>query len=209
MATTLNITISKSRVMDEVQKTTEYIGKKATSEKDPDAYERISAVDADLEQLDRYWMEACSGATTDLSHWLIAADSQLLGHHYDPTRDYHVELSLPLNWQDNLAHATKEALMGYLVNIIVSKWLIITLPSQAEPQAASGAGCMALVSEHLLARKRPAGRLSGWNGSGGSGGGGGGGEEQGGITHVILTQEEYDNLATIDEDTIYLIYEDV
>ena len=57
MATiTKDIQISKARVLDEVAKTTAYIGSKAVSEQDPGAYDRISAIDANREQLERYWM---------------------------------------------------------------------------------------------------------------------------------------------------------
>lgn len=39
-----NINISKARVLDEVQKTSEYISAKSVSADDPGAYERVRAV---------------------------------------------------------------------------------------------------------------------------------------------------------------------
>jgi len=213
MAVTLNITINKSRVIDEVQKTAAYVGSKSISKDDPDAYERISTVDADREQLDRYWMEACSGMTTGVSHWLIAAADQMLGHHYDPSRDYHVELSLPSNWNTNLASATKEAVMSYLVNGIAAKWLLLVVANgnAAAQSAAASTGALALVHEHLLTRVRPSSRLAAGSGASGGDGQGSGGDGQGGTSdklHVVLTQAEYDALGIYDENTIYLIYED-
>lgn len=203
---TLSITISKARVVDEVQMSSAYVGTKSVSEKDPDAYERIAAVDAEREQLERYWMEACTASTTAMSHWLVDVTDQMLGHHYDPTRDYHVELSLPSNWNDKLAHAVKEALMSHLINVILTRWLLLTgAPDMAKETAADAVSALKLLDAHLLDRKRPSSRLSGGSGSGGDGGGG----QCDCRKHVILTQEEYDNLTVIDEDTIYLIYEDV
>ena len=210
MATTLSITISKSRVIDEAQKASAYIGKKLTNEKDPGAYERIAALDADREQLDIYWMEACNDATLGMGHWLIAVTDQMLGHHYDHTRDYHVELSLPSNWNTNLAGPTKEAVMSYLVNSVAAAWFLTTGEGNAYAQAAAkAAGRLLLIVDNLMARVRPASRLAGGGSSGGGDGSGDGGGQCNCRQHVILTQEEYDNLTVIDEDTIYLIYEDV
>lgn len=197
MATTLSITINKSRVIDEAQKASAYIGKKLTTDKDPDAYERIAALDADREQLDRYWMEACDAATTSLSHWLVSVDDQMLGHHADLTRDYHAELSLPSNWNTHLASATKSALMSFIINSIVAKWCLLARSDAAEASAASAATSLSLVETHLMSRLRPASRTSG-------GGGGGHGD----INHVLLTQAEYDAIGAPDENTIYMIYED-
>ena len=157
---TLNITISKSRAFDEVQKSSGYVGKKSVSDKDPGAYERIAAVDAEREQLDRYWMEACTAATTAVSHWLSEATDQQLGHHYDPSRDYHVVLSMPSNWNDKLAHAVKEALMSYLVNMILIRWLMLA-GSPDKAAAADAASALMLLDAYLLDRKRPSSRLSG------------------------------------------------
>ena len=101
----ININISKARVLDEVDKRTAYIGKKATSEQDPGAYERVATVDANREQLDIYWMEACSDATTALDHWATSVRSQVLSHHPEIGTDHNflesgrIHVSTPFNIQ--------------------------------------------------------------------------------------------------------------
>jgi len=158
MATiTVNIQVSKSRVFDEVQKTTEYIGHKSVSDQDPGAYERIAAIDANREQLDRYWMEACGDAAMLLDHWTASITSQVLTHHpeLDASHDFKVVLAMPTNWPNQYANTVREKVMSYLVNSIVTKWLLLVAPSQAEAYAALATGASQQISLLMLARMRP------------------------------------------------------
>ena len=161
MATiTVNIQISKQRVLDEVMKTTAYIGKKAASAEDPGTYERVANIDADREQLDRFWMESCSGASMLLDHWMTSVDSQVLTHHPELDKDYKATLAMPTNWPSQYQYTLHEALISYMVNYIVSKWLLIVLPSQVEAYATLASGCATQVEQLMLMRKRPAPRSS-------------------------------------------------
>lgn len=165
MAITYNIQIGKARVMDEVRKTTEYIGSKSVSEQDPGAYERITAVDANREQLDRYWTEACDGATRALAHWVESVRSQSLTHHPEigSDRDYLVKLAMPTNWDNAYLPVVNETLLSYLVNSIVAKWLLIVQPDQASAYATLAAGGELQLGQMMLYRKRPTPRRSGPN----------------------------------------------
>ena len=160
MTITYNIQVSKARVFDEAQKTSAYIGSKAMSAQDLGAYERVAAVDANREQLDRYWMEACDDLSLLLSHWIVSVTSQVLAHHPEigAASDYRVTLAMPTNWNDAYLSPLKEALMSYLVNSVVAKWLLITMPSQAESYAALASGTALQISQMLLERKRPSKR---------------------------------------------------
>lgn len=161
MATiTVNIQVSKQRVMDEVAKTTAYIGSKSVSDQDPGAYDRIATTDANREQLDRYWMEACSGASLLLDHWMVSVTSQVLTHHPELGNDYRAVLSMPTNWPSQYQTTLHEALTSYMVNYIVSKWLLVTMPTQAEAYAALASGSAGQVEQIMLLRKRPLKRSS-------------------------------------------------
>lgn len=164
-----NIQISKARVLDEVAKTTAYIGQKAMSQQNPDAYNRIATTDANREQLNRYWMEACSGASQVLDHWLSGQTSQVLSHHpeIDTSHDYHVTLALPTNWNFAYLPTVQEVLMSYLVNSVVAAWLLITLPAQATAYAALADGAKKQINQIMLIRKRPVRRSSSGAGDGG------------------------------------------
>jgi len=167
MATiTKDIQLSKARVLDEVAKTTAYIGSKAVSQEDPLTYERISTTDANREQLDRYWMEACSDLSTVLDHWAASIRSQTLTHHPEigTARDYLVRLSLPTNWAAAYATTLEEVAMSFLVNSIVAKWLLLTMPSQVETYAALAGAAGQQIAQLLLARVRPTRRSSGGGG---------------------------------------------
>lgn len=162
MKITLNIEVSKARVLDEVQKTTAYIGAKAMSEQDPGAYERVAAVDANREQLDRYWMKACSDATMMLDHWVMTARSQVLSHHPEigEEANYKVTLALPTNWNDAYSKTIEELLMSYLVNSIMAKWLMIVKKEDAAAYANLAIGTGQQITQLLLIRKRPVRRSS-------------------------------------------------
>ena len=157
-----NIQISKARVMDEVAKATAYIGQKAVSQQDPDAYERIATTDANREELDRYWMEACTAASLLLDHWLTDQTSQVLSHHPEigTAHDYNVTLGMPTNWNFAYLPSVQEVLMSYLVNSIVAAWLLITLPTQAAAYAALADGAKKQIQQLMLIRKRPVRRSS-------------------------------------------------
>lgn len=160
---TITIQVSKARVLDEVAKTTAYIGQKATSEQDPDAYNRIATTDANREQLDRYWMEACSDTTMMLGHWVVSARSQVLSHHPElgTSADYLVVLALPTNWNRSYEKVISELIISSLVNSIVAKWLLLTMPTQAEAYAALASGTEKQIMQVLLERVRPTRRRSG------------------------------------------------
>ena len=157
MTITQNIQVSKARVMDEVAKATAYIGQKAASQQDPGAYERIATTDANREELDRYWMEACTGASLLLDHWLTGQTRQTLTHHPDISaeRDYNVTLGLPANWNFAYLNSVKEALLSYLVNSIVSQWLLRTQKQDAAAYAALANGAGRRIDQLMLLRVRP------------------------------------------------------
>jgi hypothetical protein len=174
MATiTVNIQVSKARAFDEVQKTTEYIASKAVSAEDLGAYERIAAIDSNREQLDRYWMEACGDVAMLLDHWTVSITSQVLTHHpeLDASHDFKVVLAMPTNWPNQYTNTVREKVMSYLVNSIVTKWLLLVAPSQAEAYAALATGASQQITQLMLMRQRPTMRSSG--------GGGGGTDEEG------------------------------
>lgn len=172
MATiTVNIQVSKARVFDEVQKTTEYIGHKSVSEQDPGAYERIAAIDSNREQLDRYWMEACGDVAMLLDHWTVSITSQVLTHHpeLDAAHDFKATLAMPTNWPNQYANTVREKVMSYIVNSIVTKWLLLVAPSQAEAYAALATGASQQITQLMLMRQRPTMRSSGGGGTDGEG----------------------------------------
>jgi hypothetical protein len=66
----ITLTINKSKVWHEVAKATSYTGAKMVTGDDPGAYDRIFTTDEDREMMERYWVEACSLATSQLREWV-------------------------------------------------------------------------------------------------------------------------------------------
>jgi len=148
------IKIEKALVLNEVKKTSAYIGKKLTTAEDPGAFERVSLVDANEEQLDRYWTEACSAATLALSHWQLLSKAQPL-HAGD---DYNVTLRLPDNWNATLGSSLQGAVASYLENMVLTQWLMIVDRGDVEAHTALATRAMAEVNRIILERVRPAKR---------------------------------------------------
>ena len=66
---TIELTVNKANVYDEVAKTTSYTGQKMQG--DATAYDRIFTTDDDRMMLERFWVEACNGATEQFKPFLL------------------------------------------------------------------------------------------------------------------------------------------
>lgn len=150
---TLNITISKSGVYDEVAKTTAYIGKKMKG--DANAYERIFVTDADRMLLERYWREACSSATGAMKDFVTSVVAQPESHGVDLSKDYSATLTMPSNWDATLADSINASLFAFFVASIVAEWSKISNKEEAEAYANDAVAAMKDVRIKLYYRTRP------------------------------------------------------
>ena len=139
---TVDITINKAQVLDEVAKLTAYTGAKAMTDQDTGAYERIAVTDADRDLLERYWAEACASVTEALKRWLFTDPDTAIGHHPDISDDYVVMVSLPNRWSENEHSAVTLSLVSYMANLIAGNWFMATAPEKAQ-------GCAAIAGAQL------------------------------------------------------------
>ena len=58
----IRIEIWRNDVLTQVKMSSAYLGAKRTDAKDPESFERVSLVDANDEQLHRFWTESCETA---------------------------------------------------------------------------------------------------------------------------------------------------
>lgn len=70
----IELSVNKANVYTEVAKTTAYTGSKMQDDKE--AYSRIFATDEDREMLERFWVEACNGATELLKQFIVTVSDQ-------------------------------------------------------------------------------------------------------------------------------------
>jgi len=149
------ITIDKKTVLDEVKKSSAYIGSKLTTDKDPAAYSRVSLIEANDEQLERFWCEACSEAVASLSHWQTSAGDHSVGDNAGRSTPFTVTLALPSNWNDALGGNLDEAVAGYLTNQVLARWLMLTDRPDVEGHGALAAASLNQARRLVLERKRP------------------------------------------------------
>lgn len=116
MKTTL--TINKSEVLQEIAKTTAYLGSKLT-ETDGQAYDRISTTDEDEEMLERFWQECKSTAIGELRTILSSETENTTSGTYTLT------LELSSAWNTGLHDSMEKSLFSFFVMGIASKWQML------------------------------------------------------------------------------------
>lgn len=141
----ITLTISKADVYDEVAKTTSYTGAKMTG--DADAYDRIFTTDEDQAMLDRFWTEACNGATEEFKQFITRI--------FSTDNGYAANLELSASFDTNLSESMEKSLFSYFVNAIVAKWFKFTNREEAESYGADAMTAMMDVKSKIFYRKKP------------------------------------------------------
>lgn len=140
--------------MDEVAKTTSYIGAKAAD--DGSLYEHVFTTDEDRAMLERFWIESCSSATSTLKPWLKNVNNQPVTKGDTLDNNYVVTLKMPDNWNNKLASSVEGSLFSFFANNITAKWFIITKKDDAESHAQTAVGMLQDAALQLMHRVRPA-----------------------------------------------------
>lgn len=149
----ISLTVSKTQVYNEVAKTTSYAGQKMVD--DESAYSRIFTTDADREMLERYWVEACAGATNLLKPWLVSVGAQPESHGVDLGNDYTVTLQVSDRYDESLTDSVETSLYSYVVNTILAKWFVLSNKGETEAYATMAVGMMEDVLQKLYYQKKP------------------------------------------------------
>lgn len=149
---TITLTVSKAKVYDEVAKTTSYTGNAMDDEK---AYDRIFADDNDREMLERFWVEACNGATEQFKPFLTSVTSQPISHGVELGVNYEVTLELSSMFDPTLQNSIETSLHSYFVAMIVAKWFKFVNKAEAESYGTDAMGMMEDVMRKIYYRKKP------------------------------------------------------
>lgn len=148
----INITVSKTYVLSEVQKDSAYI---ATRKADGIAgYDRISATDYEADLFERYFRETGDIVTSLLREYIVSpADTavSLTG----TKSDYKVTLRLPSNFDTNMVPSMQSDITGIFVSSILGKWLSIVDKENVEAASSDLATKLAALKQKLYHRKRP------------------------------------------------------
>lgn len=151
--TDVTLRVSKRAVYDEVAKTTSYSGAKKVGEEG--AYERIFTTDEDRLMLERFWVEACDGATANLKQFLVRVSDQSVGSGVKEDEDYEVLLSLPSRFDETLTPGIETSLFSYFVAFIVGEWYIFCNKEEAEGFVTMATAKMKSVMNNLYYRVKP------------------------------------------------------
>lgn len=115
----VTLTIGKEEVMQEVNKTTSYVGKKIDEAAKPvegqntTAYDRVRTTAATKELLERFWDEAASIATSRMMRFTTSTSNG---------SSYIANLFLTDRWNEALTQGMNDSLFSFFVAFIVSRW---------------------------------------------------------------------------------------
>lgn len=137
--------VAKSKVYEEVDKTTSYTG--AKMENDKDAYDRIFTTDEDRSILDRFWNES--------KNMIAGSLKRLIGTEQEQGDEYTLELEVSNSFDGSLMESMQRSLFSFFVMNIVSKWYTFTNKKEAESYAVSAATNMEDVMRKAYYKKKP------------------------------------------------------
>lgn len=158
-------TVRKSYVYDDVQMYSSYSGAKQT-DSDATAYNRVRSTDEDRRLIERFWMEACNGATDQLRPFLVRLLRTTTNTATEPTGtpqrnmdlmdDYSVELNLSSSFDYvALRDSVEGSLHTYFVNYIISRWYQFANKDEAEKYGTNAVAAMDDVMRKIYSRKKP------------------------------------------------------
>ena len=143
--TTLVLTIDKAKVYEEVAQTTAYTGAKMDG--DEKAYERISTIDGDQSQLERFWNESCVAVCEALKEFVQEERNE--------EGCFTITLALSSSFDQALEPAMKKELFSFFVTNIVCKWYVFTNKKEVGDFAASALGMLEGVKRKVYHRRKP------------------------------------------------------
>lgn len=144
------INISRASVMEEVAKTTAYIGSRKADGTDAATYERIATTEYNGELLDRFYNEAVNLLRQAL-HLYATSDSSPIA---DTQKDATVILRMPSNWDKGKVDVNYEAFL-YVVHYILSRWSEMVDKDNAEAIAGEATGHLQIIAQAINKRLRP------------------------------------------------------
>lgn len=138
----ITLTANKALVMEEVAQTTSYTGAKMVG--DADAYERISTVDDDRGQLERFWAEACSAFDEKMKRLLSAEYGE---------RTWVLEVSS--RFDPALTSSMQDALYSYLVKAVVGRWFALANKAEAADYLQTAAATLESIHRKAYYKRAP------------------------------------------------------
>ncbi|MBR1726777.1 MAG: hypothetical protein IJ724_09060 [Muribaculaceae bacterium] len=141
----ITLTIKQSEVFSEVAQTTSYTG--AKMDDDANAYERISTVDEDQPELNRFWDES----RAEVAQTFI----RMLSSEGMDGDNYNLVLNVSVSFDTALLPGMQLGLFSYFVQSITAKWYVFTNKKEAGDFADRGSAILEEVKEKAFFKKKP------------------------------------------------------
>ena len=141
----LNISIEKSKILEEVALASAYSG--AKTEGSPDFFDRVATIEEDAGLLSRFWTRMCGTVTDKLKSFITASE----------TTDESLSLTLELSgaYDDSLTPSVKSDLFSAMAAGVAAGWFQITFPSRAHEWEAQSELLLKRCFSKLCHRKKP------------------------------------------------------
>ena len=147
----VEFTVSKAEVYNEVAKTTSYTGIKMSGED----YQRVFTTDEDRMFLERFFNEAANGLTDVLKPFLVTVSDTSPLHCIDLSRNYVVNLELSSAYDINLNGSIGSSMFSYFTNFIVGNWYKFANKAEADGYLANATAMILDIKSKIYFRKKP------------------------------------------------------
>ncbi len=141
----ITLTINQQSVLNEVARTTSYTG--AKMDDDANAYERISTVDEDQGELQRFWDESRAEVAQTFMRMLTSESME--------DGVYNLKLNVSASFDEALLPSMQLGLFSYFVQSIAAKWYVFTNKKESGEFANVGKGLLDEVREKAFYKKKP------------------------------------------------------
>ncbi len=147
----INITINKNAVLEEVAKTTAYIGAKSQLTDGQTLYDQVFVTDEDRKMIERFWKEACN-AVTNITKRFINTVSDIT---HDRPVDYILNLSMSDRFNKNLTSSISASMFSMFVSYIMYKWCEIVAKDKAKEYSDNVATHIESINAKLYNKLKP------------------------------------------------------
>lgn len=144
---TATITVDRTSVFEQVERTTGYAGAKLV-DKDEKAYERISTTRADEALLMRFWHESRHCVCHALRR-LIEAEGM------EGSDTYRIDLNLSEAFDEALLPSLAGDLEAWFVNAVTDRWMNIVDKEKASDYMAAASEILAELQRKVLCKRPP------------------------------------------------------
>lgn len=141
----ITLSVDQQEVLQEVARTTSYTGAKMND--DANAYERISTVDEDQGELQRFWDESRAEVAQTFIRMLVSESME--------GDIYALKLNVSASFDEALLPSMQLGLFSYFVQSIAAKWYVFTNKKESGAFADVGKGILDEVREKAFYKKKP------------------------------------------------------